>query len=164
MAIKTFEIDYKDHLKTFDGLPTMVKVELLLKQKRVKKKNIKKIYSLKQTYTKELLKKEIKYDKKIEKIFSRLKKNFKLAIATNSIQETLDICLKSLKIKKYIDFSISTRDLKFSKPHPEIYLKCLIALESSPSETLVLEDSFFGRSAVKEANCNLMPIKYLSDV
>ena len=162
--IEKFEIDYKDHLKTFDGLPTMVKIQLLLKQKKIKKKNIKEIYSLKQSYTKKLLKKEIKYDKKIEKIFFRLKKNFKLAIATNSIQETLDICLKSLKIKKHIDFSISTRDLKFGKPHPEIYLKCLIALESSPSETLVLEDSFFGRSAVKEANCNLMPIKYLSDV
>ena len=34
--VEGFEIDYKDHLKTFDGLPTMVKVELLLKQKRVK--------------------------------------------------------------------------------------------------------------------------------
>ena len=92
----------------------------------------------------------------MEKLFK-----IKKMVCINSLKNSM---LNSLKIKKYVDFAISTNNIKFSKPHPEIYLKCLINLESMPSETLVLEDSYFGRIAVKEANCNLMPIKYLSDV
>ncbi len=162
--IEKYKISYQDHLRVFDGLPTNKKIEILLSKKKIKKKNVKKIYNLKQTFTAQILKKEIRYNEKIQKLFIKLKKNFKIGIATNSINKTLELCLKSLKIKKYVDFSISTNQLKFGKPHPEIYLRCLINLESKPSETLVLEDSYYGRIAAKEANCRLMPIKYLSDV
>tara|TARA_Y100000294_G_scaffold167288_1_gene176296 strand:+ start:844 stop:2217 length:1374 start_codon:yes stop_codon:yes gene_type:complete len=162
--VEKYKISYQDHLRKFDGLPTNKKIDILLHDRKIKKKNRYKIYKLKQNYTSKILKNEIKYNEKIEKLFIKLSKNFKLAIATNAIKKTLDFCLKSLKIKKYIDFAISTNDLKFTKPHPEIYLKCLIKLNSRPSETLVLEDSYYGRDAAKEANCRLMPIKYLSDV
>lgn len=162
--VEKIEISYPDHLKIFDGLPTKSKIAILIDQGKIKKRNIKLIYDLKQSYTMKILQKEIKYSEKIEKLFFKLKKKFKIGIATNSIKKTLNLCLNSLKIKKYVDYAISTNDIKFSKPHPEIYLKCLINLESMPSETLVLEDSYFGRIAAKEANCNLMPIKYLSDV
>ena len=33
-----------------------------------------------------------------------------------------------------------------------------------PSETLILEDSYYGRTAVKECGANLMPIDKLKDV
>ena len=162
--VEKITISYGDHLKFFDGLPTLKKLEILLKKKKIKKKNFFKINRLKQSYTTEILSKELKYDRNLEDMFRKLKKNYKLGIATNSIESTLSTCIKKLKIKKYLSHSISTKNLKFTKPHPEIYLRSLINMESIPSETLVLEDSYYGRIAAKEANCTLMPIKYVNEV
>ena len=74
------------------------------------------------------------------------------------------MCIKKLGIGEYIDFKISNEDVKNPKPHPEIYLRCLIEIGAKPKETLVLEDSHYGRNAAKESGCHLFPIKKLSDV
>ena len=50
---------------------------------------------------------------------------------TNAIQETLEIAIKKLKISKFI-ILISTKNVLNPKPHPEIYLKCMINLNSHP--------------------------------
>jgi len=159
-----FQIDYLDHLKTFDGLPTLEKLNYLYKLKKIKKNEIEKVNRIKKIVTSKTLKNNIVFNKEIFKLFQTLSKKYFLAIATNSIQETLDTCLKKLKIKKFIKFAISTKKLKYKKPHPEIYLKCLVELGAKPNETLVLEDSHVGRLAAKEAGCNLMPIKKSEEV
>jgi dTDP-glucose pyrophosphorylase len=50
------------------------------------------------------------------------------------------------------------------KPHPEIYLRCLIRLGLKPKETLILEDSHYGREAAHESGCNIFAIKKIKDV
>ena len=62
-------------------------------------------------------------------IFYKLSKKYKLAIATNAVRETMELCLKVLKIKKFCSFSICNNDINNPKPHPEIYLRCLIKLD-----------------------------------
>ena len=62
-------------------------------------------------------------------------------------------------------FQFQQKNIKNSKPHPEIYLRAMIELNSSPKNTLILEDSpYFGRAAAKDSGANLMPIKNLKDV
>ena len=112
-----------------------------------------------------LLTKHIKFNKKIYTLFSALKKKkFKIGVATNAVKKTLDICLKNIRIKKFIDIKLSNEDIKNPKPHPEIYLRLLVLLDSKPTETLVLEDSAIGRTAVQESFCNLMAVNKLDDV
>ena len=159
-----YQINYEDHLKTFDGLPTSRKLEILNKLKLVPKKLNKKIKLNKNLITRKLLNENLKFDKKIFVLFQKLSKKFKLGIATNAIEETLEISIKKLKIKKFLKFSISTEKLKNSKPHPEIYLRSIVNLNSKPKNTLILEDSYNGRIAAKEAGARLMPIKSLADV
>jgi len=159
-----YQINYEDHLKTFDGLPTSRKLEILNKLKLVPKKLNKKIKLNKNLITRKLLNENLKFDKKIFVLFQKLSKKFKLGIATNAIEETLEISIKKLKIKKFLKFSISTEKLKNSKPHPEIYLRSIVNLNSKPKNTLILEDSYNGRIAAKESGARLMPIKSLADV
>lgn len=159
-----FQISYADHLKIFDGLSTKDKLAILFKNKKITKNEIKKISNFKQELTKEELKTNIKYNANLYNLFKVLCKKYILAIATNSINETLDICIKKLKIHKFIKFKIGTDILKNKKPHPEIYLRCLIALGVRPSETLILEDSYIGRQSAKDSGCFLMPIKSINDV
>jgi HAD superfamily hydrolase (TIGR01509 family) len=158
------QISYSEHLKVFDGLPTMEKLNILFKKKLINKYEIKKIYNLKQKLTDTLLKENISYNNRVFQLFKKLKKKYLLAVATNSIDSTLKSCVNKLKINKFLDFKIGTNKLKFKKPHPEIYLRCLINLGISPNETLILEDSYVGRLAAKKSGCYLMPIKYLEDV
>lgn len=157
-------ISYEEHVKRFDGLPSNEKIRILNNEGRVNPKLNKKIKKLKQNITEIILLKEVKPSKKITNLFQKLHKKYKLAIATNAVKSTLDICCKQLKLEKYISFKISNEEVKFSKPHPEIYMQTMIALGSMPSETLIVEDSYVGRSAAQASGGNLFPIKKLSDL
>lgn len=157
-------ISYSNHIKRYDGFSTDQKLKILLKDKKNKNKLVKQIKNEKNRITKFLLNKEIKYNKKIYNIFEKLSKKYTICVATNAINNTLKLCLRKLKISKFIKYSLSNEDVKNKKPHPEIYLKILIKLGMRPKEVLILEDSYFGRKSVQEAGCNLMPIKSLSDV
>jgi len=159
-----YQISYEDHLRSFDGLPTSKKLEILNKKKLVPKRLNKKIKLKKNQLTRKLLKENLTFDKKIYSLFQKLSKKYKIGIATNAIEETLQIAIKKLRIGKFVKFSISTENIKNSKPHPEIYLRSIVSLNSKPKNTLVLEDSHNGRISAKEAGARLMPIKSLEDV
>ena len=159
-----YQISYEDHLKSFDGLPTKTKLEILNKKRIIPKTLNNKIKIQKNIITRKLLNERLVYNKKTYQLFEKLSKKFKIGIATNAIEETLKIALKKLRISKFINFSLSTENIKNPKPHPEIYLRCIINLNSKPKNTLVLEDSHNGRISAKESGARLMPIKNLSDV
>lgn len=157
-------ISYDDHVNIYDGLPTLEKLKLLNERKILKKSQFKDVIKQKQKLTIKLLKKKIKYNKKIYDLFYKLSKDYKVAIATNAVRETMELCLKVLKIKKFCSYSICNNDLNNPKPHPEIYLRCLVKLGLKPSETIIIEDSHYGRVSAQDSGCHLMPIKNLDDV
>ncbi len=157
-------INFKEHVKKFDGLPTKEKLKILNETNQIPLKKNKIITKYKKIYTDQILKKKIKYNKKIYNLFLNLNKNYNIGIATNAIKSTLNVCISNLKIKKFIKFSISNEEVKNPKPHPEMYMKIMLNMDAKPSETLILEDSYYGRTAVKECGANLMPIDKLKDV
>ena len=162
---KSEKISFTDHLKIYDGLPTSKKLEILHQKKKIIKSNFNKIKKYKQLITKKLLKESLKEDKKLIKIFEYLKKkNYKIGIATNAVKETLNICLSKLKISKFIDLKFSNEDIKNSKPNPEIYLKMFIHFGLYPSETLIFEDSHYGREAAITSGAKLYPVKNIDDI
>lgn len=161
---KLNSISFEDHLKIYDGLPTKEKLNILSKKYKITKNIRDKIQKDKKTFTNKILKKKILYNKKIEKIFSVLSKKYKIVVATNAVKETLDICLSKLKVKKYVNFSISNEDVINPKPNPEIYFKIFIKYGIYPNECLILEDSSYGRQAALSSGGNLMPIKEEKEV
>ena len=166
-ALKTLNIEqisFKDHLNIYDGLPTIEKLKILNKKKKLKKKHFKKIINLKQNKTKFFLNKHLKFNNKIYKTFNKLSKKYKICIATNAINQTLEICIKKLKLKKFIFKSFSNTDVFNNKPHPEVYLRCLVDMGLKPNETLIFEDSSHGVLAAQESGCHLFTVKNLSDI
>ena len=158
------EISYNDHLNIYDGLPTTRKLEILTKNGFIDKKSYKKIKALKQEATIKLLNKYIKFNSKIYRTFEKLSKNYKISLATNAVQKTLELCIKKLKLNKFISFSFSNEDVKNNKPHPEVYLKCLINMGLKPSEVLIFEDSHHGVMAAQDSGCLLYTVKNISDI
>ena len=155
---KKYSISYSDHLKMYDGLPTVTKIAALLKKKKISKNEINKIKKYKKNFTSKLLKQQIKFNPKIYNIFKTLSKKYNLVIASNAVNETLKICITNLKIEKFIKFYLSNEDVKNPKPHPEIYLKAILKLYNSPKECVIIEDSYFGRQAAEHSGANLIGI------
>ncbi len=167
LALKKFnvnEIKYEDHIKVFDGLPTFKKLELISKKHKLSKNKLLKIQKIKQKYTINLLKKNVKYNKKLYQLFKKLSKKYKLVVATNAVRSTLNICLRNLKIKRYVNYAICNEEVKNSKPNPEIYFKIFMKFGIYPEESIILEDSHYGRQAATHSGGNLVPIQNLNEV
>ena len=45
-----------------------------------------------------------------------LHNKYKIVVATNAVNSTLNICLNKLGIKKYVDFKLSNEDINKPKP------------------------------------------------
>ena len=158
------EITYDEHNKIYDGLPTKEKLKILNLKKRIPKNFFSEIEKYKQKITKKLLKEKIKKNENILKIFKYLNKYYKVAVATNAVRSTLNICLKNLCIDKYVDFKLSNEDVKNSKPNPEIYLKIFIHFGIYPNSALIVEDSHYGREAAISSGAKLLPIKNTNEL
>ena len=158
------KISFEDHVKIFDGLPTLEKLKILNKNNKLPKKFFSKINKYKQKITSEILKKRIKKNQSLLKIFKNLHNKYKIAVATNAVSSTLKICLNKLGISKYVDFKLSNEDIKFAKPNPEIYLRIFIKFGIYPSEALIIEDSHYGREAAISSGAKLLPIKKIDEL
>ncbi len=77
--------------------------------------------------------------------------NFKLAVASSSTLEFIDLVLSELRIKDEFDILTSGQEVEFGKPNPEIFLLTAKRLGVLPSECLVIEDAGNGVMAAKKA-------------
>lgn len=167
LALKDLDEDLiiseSDHLKTFDGLPTQKKLEILSQTKNLDRTLHKIIWDKKQKYTQKLLS-EIKPDENLIKNIRALKKDLKIACASNSIRNTVETVLKSLRIYEHFDFIYSNESVKNPKPHPEIYWKCILSAGVLPSETIIIEDSPIGRQGASMSGANTIFIDNSNDL
>jgi HAD superfamily hydrolase (TIGR01509 family) len=158
-------ISYNDHIKFYDGLPTKEKLKILFGKNYTKNlKIILRIEKLKKINTAKILRSKIFFNKSTYDMFKKLAKKYDLMIATNAIKETLNICTSKLRINKFLSFKISNEDIKNSKPHPEIYMRCMLKGNFSTKETLVVEDSYFGRKSACDSGANLLPVNSTHDL
>lgn len=154
-----YVISLDDHLRFYDGLPTLKKLQILTEKAGLPKSHYEKIRELKQIHTLEILQNDIKFSSKVYDIISQLKnEGYYLCVASNSVRQTVNICLKNLAIENLIDAVFSNEDVLQEKPNAEIYLRCMISGSFSPRETLVIEDSQIGRLGVYNSGANLCPV------
>ena len=166
-ALKIFgcEINYKDHLNVFDGLPTKKKLQILNRQKNFPLELSELVNELKQIYTHEIFLTKCFPNFTLLYLFKKLKKKkIKIAVASNSIKATVDQAMKSLNLKYLIDFSLSSEDVTNPKPDPEIYLKSISMLDCRPDECLIVEDNFNGIVAAKASGAHCLEVKEVEDV
>lgn len=160
-----FNISRFDHLTTYDGLPTKTKLERLSVEKNLPRDLHKFINEMKQKYTMELVHTACKPRFNHEYALSNLKSNgFKLAVASNSIRDTITVMMEKSFLMPYLDCYLSNEDVTHPKPHPEIYLKTIERLNLKPSECLIVEDNENGIKAAIGSGANLLKVDDVSDV
>lgn len=88
-----------------------------------------------------------------------LKNNgYKIALASSSRIELINEALESANILFYFDLITSGTAFKESKPNPEIYLYTIDKMHVTKDETIIIEDSFPGILAAKNAGIDVVAI------
>lgn len=94
----------------------------------------------------------------IDLIDSFHKMGGKTAIASTARKENLMNVVNYLNISSSFDKILAGIDVKQGKPNPEIYIKAMNTLESTPSETLIFEDTEVGLKAAKASKAKYIKI------
>ena len=160
-----FVISWEDHLRTYDGLKTYDKLNLLSKYKGLPldKTIFDKIFNKKQDYTLNALS-NLCRNLKFISLFEQLKLNgYIIACCSNSVEKTVILSLTNLGIINYFDLILSNESVKYSKPHPEIYWKAMSYFGALPSETLIVEDSPTGLTAAFKSGAKVLRVQNTND-
>jgi beta-phosphoglucomutase-like phosphatase (HAD superfamily) len=90
------------------------------------------------------------------------KAGFRLALASSSNFDHIQIVLKKLNLEDCFEVILSGDHVEKGKPNPEIYQKTAQKLRVRPEQCLVLEDTQTGVSAAKGAKmkCIAVPNQY----
>ncbi|MBD35887.1 MAG: hypothetical protein CL512_03885 [Actinobacteria bacterium] len=159
-----YVIQREEHLSIFDGLPTTKKLWLLTERKGLPQDLYDKIWNLKQKATREKLL-DLERDYKLIEIMMSLKdRGVKIAVASNSVRESVKMTLLGKGLMKYVDCFYSNEDVMRGKPNPEMYYKCMIKLGIPAKNTIIIEDSHTGRMAAESSGAHLLAVKNCDDV
>jgi beta-phosphoglucomutase len=108
---------------------------------------------------KNLSEKKLKLLPGVKKLLTHLKKkNYKIGIASSASKEIIEQLIRIMKLNNYIDAIVDGLEVKFSKPNPEIFLKCAKKLRVKPKDCVVVEDSVHGVKAAKRAKMKCIAI------
>lgn len=160
-----YEISRFDHLTTYDGLPTSRKLEMLSLERGLPRELHSFINEMKQVYTMEIVYAQCKPRFVHEYALSTLKSmNYKLAVASNSIRNTVEVMMEKARLDKYLDQMVAASDVSRPKPDPEIYLTAIAKLGVTPKECLIVEDNENGIKAAMAAGANVLVVGDVNEV
>jgi HAD superfamily hydrolase (TIGR01509 family) len=148
----------------YEGLTTNAKLQILTETKGLPKEMHKDVWQRKQEYSAVLFE-SISPDEDLVSLFKFIKsRGIKIAVASNSIRQTLNTCLTALGVQPYVDYSLSNEDVALPKPDPQIYNKCMEHFDSLPDETVIFEDSEIGIRAASASGARVEKVVNRKDV
>ncbi|MFC5407370.1 HAD family hydrolase [Cohnella soli] len=154
------EISLSEHLSTYDGIPTIVKLKMLEIEKGLPADLHGIIIEKKQHYTVELLTRCCHPNHSHIMMLERLRnEGFELGLCSNSVKQTVELAMRHLGMRACFNFLLSNEDVDNPKPHPEIYQKAFKLLGRQPTECLIVEDSDKGREAAEKSGAHLLMVK-----
>ncbi len=99
----------------------------------------------------------------------QVSKQFPLAIASGSLREEIEHLLGKLGLREKFAVVVSAEDFQYSKPHPEVFLKAIAALQHLPAfrekplraaECLAIEDAPAGVEAAQAAGMKCLALTH----
>ena len=154
-----------DHLVTFDGLPTITKLDMLTLERGLPKKLHEFINELKQKYTIELVHQHCKPRFDHEYALSKLKsQGYRIGCGSNSVRQSIEIMLQKSDLMKYMETVVSAQEVSEPKPSPEMYEKIISYFNLTPQECLIIEDNENGIKAAKASGAHVLIVKEVDEV
>lgn len=158
-----FIINRDEHIETFNGIPTMTKMEILNKQGRLSKDKFDIVWEKKQEKTFEVIEKTASIDPNKIRLHQNTK-NLKKACVTNSIRKSALLMLEKTGQLPFMDFVISNEDVSSPKPSPEGYKIAIEKLNLTPKECMIVEDAPKGIEAAHQSSANVYEVSGYNEV
>lgn len=164
VAGSQFIISWTEHVRAYDGLKTVEKLERLTERRHLPRHLHQRIWEEKQQRTLQRLQ-GVQRDDRLCDVFQQLVQDgYRIGCCTNSIRKSVDTILTKLGIIEYFDVIVSNEDVERSKPYPDIYWEAMRKLGGVPQQTIVLEDSPYGLMAAHRSHAHILRIATLLDV
>lgn len=158
-------ISRHDHLTTYDGLPTSRKLNMLSVERELPIELHGFINEMKQMYTMEIVYAQCKPTFVHQYALSSLKnQGYKLAVASNSIRNTVEVMMEKARLDQYLDLKLSNEDVANPKPAPDIYAKAIRSFGLLPDECLIVEDNENGIRAARASGAHVLVVANVEDV
>jgi len=165
LSLFGYHISRHEHLTAYDGLPTSRKLDMLSVERDLPVALHAFINEMKQVYTMEIVYAQCKPTFVHQYALSTLKRQgYKLAVASNSIRNTVQVMMDKANLDQYLDLQLSNEDVLQPKPAPDIYLKAIRDLGLRPDECLIVEDNENGIRAAKASGAHVLVVSETSDV
>lgn len=159
------EISRYDHLHTFDGLPTKVKLKMLSEQYYLPEQLHSFVNQMKQQYTAHMIHEKCHPMFHHEYALSKLHNDgYKIAVCSNSIRSTIELMMEKAMLTNYLDLIVSNEDVKKAKPDPEMYQTAIAKFGLEPNECIVVEDNPNGIAAGKASGASVLEVATVYDV
>ena len=159
-----YMISTQEHHSRYDGLSTNKKLSMLTDEKGLPESLHQDIWNMKQEITLRLLG-NVPFNKTANLLMFELKRRgYKIAVASNSIRDTVRLSLDAIGVLPMVDYVVSNEDVRHHKPHPEMYWQCMVMLNAHPRDTIIVEDSHIGRDGARASGAILYPIKDSHDL
>lgn len=163
--VAEYKISREDHESTYNGLPTKVKLNMLIEEGILHEKDLESISDLKQKFTMEVINELCTRDQeKVDMVLALKSSGWKVACVTNSIRKTTKLMLSKTGILHYMDVIITNEDIAKAKPDPEGYIKALKLLEADPDLSIIVEDSPKGLEAAYGTGCEVIEVENATQV
>lgn len=163
--VAEYKISREDHESTYNGLPTKVKLNMLIEEGILQEKDLESISDLKQKFTIEVINELCtRNQEKIDMVLALKSSGWKVACVTNSIRKTTKLMLSKTGILHYMDVIVTNEDIAKAKPDPEGYIKALKLLEADPDLSIIVEDSPKGLEAAYGTGCEVIEVENATQV
>lgn len=152
------EAHLAEFLDASDGIRTKDKLERLKADYTLSDNAIRCIDLCKQEFTIQELKK-LKLNESIVKGIKGLRRRgYKIAVASNSRRSFVDEVVKTIGIRKLVDYSISGDEVGSPKPDPEIFLKAIEHFGADRKDVFIFEDSPAGLEAAVRTGAEVIVV------
>lgn len=159
------EISRYDHLHTFDGLPTKVKLQMLSEQYYLPEQLHGFVNQMKQQYTARLIHERCHPMFHHEYALSRLhQEGYKIAVCSNSVRSSIELMMNKAMLTEYLDLIVSNEDVRKAKPDPEMYQTAIAKFGLKPWECIVVEDNPNGIAAGRASGAAVLEVATVYDV
>ena len=154
-----YQINIEDHIKTFNGIPTRKKLDILINRGVIKPEIKEKVYDLKQKKTIDIINQlATKRSEKIEMIQYLKSNGILVGCFTNSIRQTATLMLKKTGIYELFDVIVTNQDVEHPKPSPQGYNKIINMFNLDKKSVIIVEDSPKGIESAIKSGCTVIAV------
>jgi beta-phosphoglucomutase len=159
------EVGKVEHREQFNGLPTRRKLEMLTAAGRLPADAHDEVASAKQRLTLQIARERVVPQPEQRKMLADLRRDgCRLAVASNSLHETIEEFLGRAGIADLFDAAIGNDDVSRPKPAPDVYQRAAVLLRCEPSECLAVEDTAVGAAAAAAAGLRVLQVAGVHEV